>query len=182
MNTKKMLLSLSLLASIPSALLYAAEEVATEESSKAPTKASHRIRRLLRKVLLNQRTIIKTLREILGYEELTTDVKSVLAHDEARILAIIVENQYEIISMLGTIAGSDINKDLASRSASLQGIPLVLVNQQIIITLLHQILNHDVEKFDEVTVENDAKGLKAVIENQDKIIAMVKEVQATRQA
>jgi hypothetical protein len=179
MNTKNMLLSLSLLASFPYAL--ASDEVTQETVDKA-SKASHRIRRLLRKVLMNQHTIMKTLREILGLDELTGDIKGVLSYDETHILAVIVANQYEIISLASKIAGADLSREISIRSESLHGIPLILTNQHIIITILRQILNLDVEKFDEIVIENEVKGLRTVLENQDRIIALVTDIQKSCRA
>lgn len=173
MNIKYAVFSLSLLTAIPSALLNASEGVT---QTKEEAKASRRLQRFFRKILNNQHTILKLVRAQAGLEEVVfVDVKAILLEDINNILSVIRNNQYDIIEALRIITKS---VDVVARDTEPADIKAILEHQHVIINLLNQALNKELVTFDAIVVENELDGFKAIVDNQNTIISLAKELKA----
>jgi hypothetical protein len=183
MNTQRIALSLALLASVPTAVIRATDNV--QQENNCDTEVS--VLRTEQLIVANQGKIKAALCKTLNLAADATKAAYDLVQDTLSGLEVILANQDDIMAMLreivhGDVVGKTKEAIKLSEGEELRGIILILANQHSIIGMLRTILNLDIDTTEKQTAElfinDELVGVQAILANQTEILEMAESVSA----
>jgi hypothetical protein len=183
MNTQRIALSLALLASVPTAVIRATDNIQQENNSDSTLLRAEQ----LIIVIENQGKIKTALRKALDLAADATKAAYDLVQDTLSGLELILANQDDIIAMLreivhGDVVGKTKEAIKLSEGEEIRGIILILANQHSIIGMLRTILKLDIDTTEkqiaELFINDEFVGVQAILANQSEILEMAESVAA----